>query len=255
MRFSKSLLSLLIILIISSFYSKVNFAQFTIDIESGVVKTGYNDLRIPGDEGSFLSLSDELSSISDLYYRLKVEYDFGKRSKLTVLAAPLNQSYKGYVNRDIVFQNEVFLAGSYLNTTYKFNSYRASYLYKVIRNDKLQLSLGLTIKIRDALIGIQGDFEKYAEKTDFGLVPLIGFRLQWNPTQQFGLLLDGDALAAPQGRAEDVLLALTYKATENLSIKGGYRILEGGADNDILYTFSLFHYAVLGVIIQLDYDK
>ena len=49
----------------------------------------------------------------------------------------------------------------------------------------------------------------------------------------------GDALAAPQGRAEDVLAALTYGKSDKFRIKIGYRILEGGADNDEVYTFSL----------------
>ncbi|NLE06337.1 MAG: hypothetical protein GX638_16250 [Crenarchaeota archaeon] len=40
---------------------------------------------------------------------------------------------------------------------------------------------------------------------------------------------------------------MTYKITDQLKIRGGYRMLEGGADNDEVYTFSLFHYAVLGL--------
>jgi len=64
---------------------------------------------------------------------------------------------------------------------------------------------------------------------------------------KFGLLLDGDALAAPQGRAEDILLAATYKFSDNVVIRAGYRILEGGADNDEAYNFSLFNYASFGI--------
>ena len=59
--------------------------------------------------------------------------------------------------------------------------------------------------------------------------------------------MDGDALAAPQGRAEDVLIAATYEVSDNLAIRAGYRILEGGADNDEVYNFALFNYASVGV--------
>jgi hypothetical protein len=31
----------------------------------------------------------------------------------------------------------------------------------------------------------------------------------------------------------------------------GYRILEGGADNDEVYNFALFHYAAVGVTVTL----
>jgi hypothetical protein len=37
---------------------------------------------------------------------------------------------------------------------------------------------------------------------------------------------------------------------ERVSLQAGYRILEGGADNDEVYTFSLFHYAVAGMAVR-----
>jgi len=60
----------------------------------------------------------------------------------------------------------------------------------------------------------------------------------------------GDALAAPQGRAEDVLIAMHYIVSDKIGIKAGYRILEGGADNDEVYNFSLFNYLATGVVIK-----
>jgi len=50
-----------------------------------------------------------------------------------------------------------------------------------------------------------------------------------------------------QGRAEDVLIAATYKLSDNLGVRAGYRILEGGADNDEVYNFALFHFASVGI--------
>lgn len=60
-------------------------------------------------------------------------------------------------------------------------------------------------------------------------------------------LLDFEGLAAPQGRAIDAALKLGYDVTPNITIAGGYRILDGGADNDDLYTFARFDSAVLGL--------
>jgi len=65
-------------------------------------------------------------------------------------------------------------------------------------------------------------------------------------TKELGFLLAGDALAAPQGRAEDVLLALQYRPGDDLMLRLGYRILEGGADNDEVYSFTLINYLVVG---------
>ena len=205
-------------------------SQISIDIEAGAVYTGYNDVRIPGDEGSFISFSDELNGKTSLFSRVRLGYMFGDRNEVLLLYAPLNLSYKGTVSRDIIFKGETFAAGSKLNATYKFNSYRITYRYHVLKKNKLGGG---------------------SEKVDLGVVPLISFIAHWQPTEQFGLVLDGDALAAPQGRAEDVLLAVTYKATSRLTFRAGYRILEGGADNATVYTFSLFHYAVAGLTVKL----
>ncbi|HBE43801.1 MAG TPA: hypothetical protein DDW27_21925, partial [Bacteroidales bacterium] len=128
-------------------------------------------------------------------------------------------------------------------------SYRVTYRYDIVQKPKVDFGLGLTAKIRDAKIDLTSG-ELYSEKVNVGFVPIINFRLHWKPYERLGVLFEGDALAAPQGRAEDVLLAATYKVTDNLGIKAGYRILEGGADNDEVYTFSLFHYGAVGLLIS-----
>jgi hypothetical protein len=56
----------------------------------------------------------------------------------------------------------------------------------------------------------------------------------------------GNALVGPQGRAEDVLFALMRDVGSASKFFFHYRILEGGTDNDEVYTFSLFNYAVIG---------
>jgi hypothetical protein len=121
-----------------------------------------------------------------------------------------------------------------------------TYRYDIVQKPKVEFGLGFTAKIRDAKISLLSP-DMYSEKTNVGFVPIINFRFLWKINDKFGLLLDGDALAAPQGRAEDVLIAATYNLSDNISIRGGYRILEGGADNDEVYNFALFHYASFGL--------
>ena len=163
-----------------------------------------------------------------------------------MLYAPLETKSEGSVSQDILFEGVIFPANAELKGTYKFNSYRLTYRYDFVKNPELEFGLGLTGKIRDAKIALTSP-GLVSEKTNVGFVPLINFRLLWNIDDNFGLLLDGDALAAPQGRAEDVLVAVTYKLSDGFGIRAGYRILEGGADNDEVYNFSLFNYASVGI--------
>ena len=100
-----------------------------------------------------------------------------------------------------------------------------------MQNPNLEFGLGFTAKIRDARIALSSPGIS-AEKSNVGFVPIINFRLFWHSFERLGFLLEGDALAAKQGRAIDVLFAASYKLSNQLGIKAGYRILEGGADND-----------------------
>jgi hypothetical protein len=224
-------------------------AQPALDIETGLALSGYNDVRIPGDTGTLLSLSEELSIDPTSFFRIRLRYTLGQRHHLGLLVAPLRLEAKGSVDRPVQFQDQEFAPSVELKSRYRFDSYRLTYRYAVRRDHPLQAGVGFTAKIRDASISLEGEGRR-AEKTNTGFVPLINFRLHWAFAREFGLLLEGDALAAPQGRAEDVLLALCYWPNGGIGMKAGYRILEGGADNDEVYNFTLVHYLVAGAIIS-----
>jgi hypothetical protein len=108
---------------------------------------------------------------------------------------------------------------------------------------------GVSVKVRDAVIRLESNGQS-AEKTDLGVVPLINFKFERRLGNRAAFLLEGDALAAPQGRAEDVFAGIVVDAGKQWSIKAGYRFLEGGADNDEVYTFAAVHYVAAGVVFR-----
>jgi hypothetical protein len=236
---------LISILLLVFSLSKAVKSQAVIDLETGIIFTGYNNVRIPGNQGTLFSLKDDLQSNPKIFYRLRGSYIFKSRHTISALYAPLQTKAKGNVANDILYQGVLFPANVDINASYKFNSYRLTYRYKMVDKPKIEFGLGFTAKIRDANISLSAPGLK-AEKANVGFVPIINFRFLWKINGKFRLLLDGDALAAPQGRAEDVLIAAAYKLSDKLNIRAGYRILEGGADNDEVYNFTLFHYASLG---------
>ncbi len=101
----------------------------------------------------------------------------------------------------------------------------------------------------DAEISLYGP--RTARKTNTGFVPLLNVHVEWRPGGgPLGVVLDADALAAPQGRAEDILLAATWAVSDAVVLRVGYRTVEGGADNDTVYNFAWLHYAVGGVALR-----
>jgi hypothetical protein len=237
------------VLILSIDVFSVN-GQASLDLETGAVVTGYNNVRIPGDQGTLFSLKDDLISKTEIFFRLRVNYTIKSRHTLSLLYAPLETISKGNMTYEVLFEGVTFPANTDLTGIYKFNSYRLTYRYEIVLKPKFEFGLGITAKIRDAKIAM-ASASLESEKTNVGFVPIINFRMLWKPGEKFGVLLEGDALAAPQGRAEDLLIAATYRISDRLGLKAGYRILEGGADNDEVYNFALFNYASVGLFIYL----
>lgn len=224
-------------------------SQAFLDVESGVVFSGYNDVRIPGDQGTLFSLSEELEASPGIFYRIRAGYTFGTRHNLSALYAPLQLKSDGSLPRDLTFEGVIFPANAPLEGTYKFNSYRLTYRYDIVEKPKFEFGLGFTAKIRDAKIAVSSGSTE-SVKTNVGFVPIINFLLAWKPDDKLSLVLTGDALAAPQGRAEDVFAGAYYNISDKISLKAGYRLLEGGADNDEVYNFTLLNYAAAGIEIR-----
>ena len=225
----------------------------SVDVEAGPVFSGYNDVRIPGNTGTDFSLVDDLEAQVAVAIRGRLSYTFNDRHWAGLLVAPLRVTSLGSFDREVLFAGERFSPGVELDALYRFDSYRLSYRYGLVRSDRFRLDLGLTAKVRDAEIRLSHTSVRLppASKTNTGFVPLISFRADWRFAPRLGLELDGDALAVPQGRAEDVSAALRVGLGDRVDARVGYRVLEGGSDSDVVYGFSLFHYAAAGLTLRL----
>jgi len=229
-------------------------ARWSVDLEAGPVFSGYNDVRIPGDAGTLFSLTEDLHARTAFGYRFRLSKTFGDRHWVSVLAAPLRVESRGTLDRDVLFAGVRFSARlAETRALYRFDSYRLTYRYGLVRTRRFGLDLGLTAKVRDAEISLDYVLVRVpgASKTNTGLVPLVSFRADWQLGPRLGLVLDGDALGVPQGRAEDVMAALRIGFGDRVDARVGYRVLEGGSDVDEVYGFALFHYVVAGITLWL----
>lgn len=237
---------ILLIAFASSIVTLSSHARLSLDLESGFAWTGTNDIRIPSDTGTLFSLADDLDTDPEAIFRARATWHLGLRHDVSVLFAPLRTDADGSFATPVNFAGTTFAANTPTTARYRFDSYRMTYRYNFITNDKLTFGLGITGKIRDASIQVdQGGLS--ARDSNLGFVPLINFRLAWRFAPKLSLLIEGDALVGPNGRAEDVLAAIQYHATEDLALRLGYRVLEGGVDSDTTYSSALFHYLSAGV--------
>ncbi len=220
---------------------------WTLDLEAAMVNAEKNDVSIPNATGTRFSLTDDLKADDDVAFRVELGIRLGQRNTLAVLYAPLQLHSGGTLDQDVSFNGETFAAGNELEAVYQFNSYRLRWTYDVVQNDNFSLGLGLTGKVRDAYIELN-DPATQSRFDNLGFVPLLNLRLDWRFAGKVGLIIAADGAAAPggQGRAEDVLAALTVSPYGKGIFRLGYRFLEGGADVDDVYNFAFINYYVFG---------
>lgn len=226
------------------------YSGIIITAQGGAVYASKNDVRLPGDTGDRLSYSEDLDMKTGFSPRIEAGYIYGGRHYAGFMASTLRLEGDATLDRNIMFDRRLYPAGTEVKGTYRFDSYRATYRYMFISSDKFRIGGGITGKIRDAEITLKGGGES-GGLTNTGFVPLLNYYLEWIASQKLSLLTYGDAAWSPYGRAEDLFFGIDWKLNDTASLMAGYRILEGGADNDTVYTFSMFHYAVMGIQLRL----
>jgi len=227
-------------------------AQWSIDAESGFVFLGYNNIRIPNETGTLFSFKNDFEVNGPLVpFRVRVGYTWNERNHVFGLIAPLFVNYTGTPTQAINFQSSTFNAGEELQGFYQFNSYRLTYRRDFIFNGPWTFGAGFTAKIRDASVQLDNEMGTADRKDDVGFVPLIHVYTEYALENRTRFYLEADGLAGGPGRAFDVFLGTRIPLTEKTDIKAGYRILEGGANVDEVYNFTLVQFAVFGLFFQL----
>jgi len=221
--------------------------RFALRIEGGPVWQSLNDVQIPNDAtGTRFSLYDLAGPGPWPVARVYLTWRTGERHALRILAAPFSITETGAPGQAIEFAGATYAIGVPVEATYRFNSYRLSYIYQLYGGDRWTWRTGFTAKVRDAKIELsQG--ATTSRKTDLGFVPLLHLAGDWRFAPDWQLSLDADALAGGPGRAEDVALTLGRDLGDAWTLTAGYRTVEGGADVDEVYAFAWLHYAVVGI--------
>jgi hypothetical protein len=221
--------------------------RFSATLDTGAAWQTRNDFRIPGDTGTLVEAPDAGPVAA---FRATLTWKLTEKQSLRLLAAPLRTESSFVAQEPIAFQDLVYPAGLPVDSRYRFDSYRATWYWRFAPRGKWHFRLGATVKVRSAEISLSGQ-PGQAVKDDLGVVPLLYAYARYQASDRFAIELEADALAAPQGRAEDVSLKGVYRLSDAVDLDFGYRLLEGGGDNDSVYTFSMFHYAVAGLRVRL----
>jgi hypothetical protein len=176
------------------------------------------------------------------FFRLSTDLKFKGRHTVIFLYQPLKLTGETVLTEDTVFDGIVFPAGTPLNNTYSFPFWRVSYLYDFLRRRGDEVSLGVSLQIRDAtIVFTSADGLLRVSRRDVGPVPLIKFRGRWSFDNGVWWGTEIDGIYAPisgingsdeeiTGALLDASLRLGYDLTDRVSGFFNVRYLGGGAE-------------------------
>lgn len=218
-------------------------------LEGGAVWQYRNDLQIPPNtQGTRLAL-DQIDDGPFGYYRAEVFWRYSKNHGARLVYAPFKVTLNNRPSQSIDFNGQSFSSGLDTEYTFQFNSYRLTYFYALWGHGEDQLNIGFTAKIRDAdTIISQGGVSRNYDNV--GFVPLIYLEYQKSLESNWLFHTSLDGLAGGPGRAFDWAIKFRKKISDLATLGIGTRFLDGGADNDEVFTFALFQYYTAEVIFH-----
>ncbi|MCS6948228.1 MAG: hypothetical protein NZM12_11485 [Steroidobacteraceae bacterium] len=221
-------------------------ARTTLQLEVLAATQQRNRVQAPNDASATRFALDDLTGDGPFYTaRVEAGFRLRERQEWRVLVQPLTVDEPGALATAVRFQGATFAAGP-VDAKYRFDSYRVGWRWLWIDRPALTVRLGATAKLRDAEIELrQGNLR--ARKSNTGFVPLAHASFERRFGARGFIAGDIDALGGGPGYAIDAGLYAGRALSDQWSAYAGLRFLDGGADNDEVYTFARFTSAAVGL--------
>ena len=193
-----------------------------------------------------------------------------RRQTFTLLWQPLDLRTTATLDDELRVDEVTFPAGRPIDLRYGFSFWRASWGYRAIGRDDLELSLGLGLQIRNAAIEFTSvDGAASVENRDIGPVPLLELELRKAWDDGFRLEAEVDGFYAPikylNGRDNDVVGAIAdiqlragLDLADPTTLLLGVRYLGGGSEGtgpadekSDGYTENWLHFLTVSVIARV----
>lgn len=226
-------------------FAETPAAQWLLTAEIGPMFSFRNDVRVPGESGTRFELDRLTGEGPEALGRFAVERTRGHHG-LRAVYQPLRTDGVGRLPETTDFAGAQFSSIDDTRGRYRFDTWRFTYRYLWLDREAFRLWVGATGLVRDAKIALRQGSTR-ASDSNVGVVPLLHALADWTVTPTWRLQVEVDALAAPQGRAVDLGLRSVHALNDHWAVSVNLRTLEGGADNDSVYTFGWFGSATIGL--------
>jgi hypothetical protein len=247
---------------LGTFFSTFNLgflANQRYEIETGLIVTGLNDIKVPGDSGDLISYKDDLKAETGFHFRFKLTQPLAEKHRLVFTYAPMKIKSSGQFTANSA--GEFFTFGGMMipsdlvsnldfDGEYRLDSYRQGYIFDVANISGTTVSLGLAAEIRDeAVILKSGDY--YGKRADNNIIALASLGLGRAINAKTSFLAEGDIMIDAQNPSMDLYLGVTRLIKQESKVKAGYRMMQRSMDNSSFYNKAMFHFLTVGLDIDL----
>jgi hypothetical protein len=223
-------------------------ARTSLEFELGAAQLKQNDLQSPNDA---TATRFDLARIvgtetTQSTARITLRLPTASGAEWLAVYAPITFKGSAPLGQTVGFQGASFAGAPETSVSYRFDTYRLSWRTPVYQNANTTIRLGLTGLVRDASIALSQPGVS-ASRSNIGLVPLLHASAEHRISDRLSLLGDVDALGSQQGHAIDFSLRAQLAIDRDWAVSAGYRVLDGGANNDTLYNFARVQSLTVGV--------
>jgi hypothetical protein len=220
------------------------------DIETGLMMTGKNDVRVPGNSGTNFSLTEDFDAKAALHFRFKLVQPLAEKHRLIFTYAPLKVTSTGTTKDDIHFGGSHFIPNLNLTGEYRLDSYRQSYMLDLVKLAKTSVSVGASVEIRDEAVKLSGS-DYYGKRADTNVVFLANAGWKSQLSSKTSLLIEGDFLIDKDNSCNDIYLGMYNKFLKDSGFKYGYRIIQRKTYTESIHNNAVFHFLTVGVDLNL----
>ena len=215
--------------------------EWSLGAELGFLAVASHIIQLSNDGTRFDYRNDGGQDVLFPFFRISTDLKFKGRHTIVFLYQPLKLTGETVLSEDTTFDGIVFPAGTPLNSTYGFPFWRISYLYDFLRRRGDEVSIGVSLQIRDATITFtSADGTLRADRRDVGPVPTLKFRGRWGFENGVWWGTEIDGMYAPisvingsdeeiTGAILDASLRVGYDFTDRVAGFFNLRYLGGGA--------------------------
>lgn len=186
------------------------------------------DPSAPGLTGTLLDAEDVLGLDDAIDQgRMELYFRFGKRLRLRADYFKLNRFGAQLLDQTIIFGDDVYLAGEYVESSLDYRALSFTLLYSFLHRESVELSAGFAINLLDAQ-AVADAVERHAREEQSGVAPLPALALDgtWRFARRWSVNARGQYLDATYDDIDGTLTEfhadVQYRWKPNLAVGLGY---------------------------------